>query len=120
MPGQPHGPAASPQRCRLAYQHLPLDALDLAQQRPTYSGKVQHVLVHHAYAGFADRCDRQIFVPGSPQLADDEHIQRRAECGGHQTIVAPMQISPVASFAMFADPTGNIVGLLRQTGPVAG
>jgi predicted enzyme related to lactoylglutathione lyase len=41
------------------------------------------------------------------------------ELGG-KTIVPPTEISPAASFAMFSDPSGNVVGLLRQTGPVAG
>lgn len=38
---------------------------------------------------------------------------------GGQTIVPPTDINENASFAMFADPDGTVVGLLRATGPIA-
>jgi uncharacterized protein len=38
---------------------------------------------------------------------------------GGTTLVPPMAINETASFAMFSDPEGNVVGLLRATGPIA-
>ena len=49
----------------------------------------------------------------------DAKLAQIAELGGN-TIVPPTQISPAASFAMFADPSGNVVGLLRQSGAIVG
>jgi len=37
---------------------------------------------------------------------------------GGRTVVPPTAISPTVSFAMFADPGGNVMGLLRQTEPI--
>ncbi|NUT36643.1 MAG: VOC family protein [Hamadaea sp.] len=39
---------------------------------------------------------------------------------GGATIVPPTDIDENMSFAMFADPDGAVVGLLKATGPVAG
>jgi len=49
----------------------------------------------------------------------DAKLAEIAELGGH-TIVPPTEINPAMSFAMFADPSGNVIGLLRATGPIAG
>ncbi|NUR47468.1 MAG: VOC family protein [Hamadaea sp.] len=49
----------------------------------------------------------------------DAKLAEISELGGH-TIVTPTEINPTASFAMFADPSGNVLGLLRATGPIAG
>lgn len=45
-------------------------------------------------------------------------LEEIARLGGN-TLVPPMAINETASFAMFSDPEGNVVGLLRATGPVA-
>jgi predicted enzyme related to lactoylglutathione lyase len=37
---------------------------------------------------------------------------------GGRTVVPPTAISDVASFALFADPEGTVVGLLKTTGPI--
>jgi hypothetical protein len=37
---------------------------------------------------------------------------------GGRTLVPPTTIDDDASFALFADPEGNVVGLLRATGPI--
>lgn len=65
--------------------------------------------------------------PGMPAyvtvyVAVDDLDAKLAQIGelGGKTIVPPTQISPAASFAMFADPSGNVIGLLRQVGSVAG
>lgn len=63
--------------------------------------------------------------PGMPPYAtiyiqvDDleAKLAEIAELNG-RTIVPPTQISPVATFAMFADPSGTIIGLLRMTNPI--
>jgi len=47
----------------------------------------------------------------------DATLAEIGHLGGH-TIAPPTQISDVASFAMFADPGGSVVGLLRQTAPI--
>jgi predicted enzyme related to lactoylglutathione lyase len=39
---------------------------------------------------------------------------------GGTTLVAPTAINETASFALFRDPEGNVVGLLKATGPIAG
>jgi predicted enzyme related to lactoylglutathione lyase len=39
---------------------------------------------------------------------------------GGTTLVEPTEISTTASFALFTDPSGNVVGLLKQNGPVTG
>jgi predicted enzyme related to lactoylglutathione lyase len=39
---------------------------------------------------------------------------------GGTPLVPPTQINETASFAMFQDPDGNIIGLLKATGPIAG
>ena len=49
----------------------------------------------------------------------DAKLAEIAALGG-KTIVAPAPISPAASFAMFCDPSGNIVGLLCTQELVAG
>jgi predicted enzyme related to lactoylglutathione lyase len=36
------------------------------------------------------------------------------------TLVAPTAINKTASLAMFRDPEGNVVGLLKATGPITG
>lgn len=38
---------------------------------------------------------------------------------GGSTVVPPTPINDKASFALFRDPAGNIVGLLRADGPIA-
>ena len=43
-----------------------------------------------------------------------EKLARIAQLGGTM-LVPPTEISPAMSFAMFADPEGNVVGLLHQT-----
>jgi predicted enzyme related to lactoylglutathione lyase len=45
-----------------------------------------------------------------------------AEIGtlGGAMLVPPTAISDQASFALFSDPEGNVVGLLKATGPIAG
>ncbi len=45
------------------------------------------------------------------KLADVEHL-------GGRRLVPPTAINESASFAMFCDPEGNVVGLLKQTGPI--
>jgi predicted enzyme related to lactoylglutathione lyase len=51
---------------------------------------------------------------------DDLQAQLSAiESLGGKTIVPPTTISPTASFALFADPEGTVIGLLKQTEPVA-
>jgi predicted enzyme related to lactoylglutathione lyase len=40
---------------------------------------------------------------------------RDVEVLGGKVVVPPTAISPMMSFAMFADPEGNVVGLLRQS-----
>ena len=42
-----------------------------------------------------------------------------ADLGG-TPLVPPTRIDDTASFALFRDPEGNVVGLLRATGPIAG
>lgn len=37
--------------------------------------------------------------------------------GRDMPLVAPTAINESASFAMFRDPEGNVVGLLKQSGP---
>jgi predicted enzyme related to lactoylglutathione lyase len=49
----------------------------------------------------------------------DAKLAEIAELGGH-TVVPPTQINADATFAMFADPSGNVIGLLRASGPIAG
>ncbi|MEV4702426.1 VOC family protein [Actinoplanes sp. NPDC049316] len=39
---------------------------------------------------------------------------------GGTTVVPPTRINDAASFAVFRDPQGNVVGLLEATGPIAG
>ena len=48
----------------------------------------------------------------------DTALKEIARLGG-TTLVPPMAINESASFAMFSDPEGNVVGLLRATGPIA-
>jgi predicted enzyme related to lactoylglutathione lyase len=49
----------------------------------------------------------------------DAKLAEIAALGGH-TVVPPTQINDDMTFAMFADPSGNVVGLLRASGPIAG
>ena len=44
----------------------------------------------------------------------DAKLAELTDLGG-RTVVPPTPISPAASFAMFSDPSGNVVGLLCQT-----
>lgn len=39
---------------------------------------------------------------------------------GGKAVVPPTRIDDTMSFAMFADPEGSLIGLLRQTGPIGG
>ena len=39
---------------------------------------------------------------------------------GGTTLVPPTTINEMATFAMFRDPEGNVVGLLEATGPISG
>lgn len=39
---------------------------------------------------------------------------------GGTTLVPPTLINDTASFAMFRDPEGNVVGLLKASGPIVG
>lgn len=85
----------------------------------------EYTLVEPVDGGFGGgimqtRPDVPAYVTNYLQVDDlDAKLAEIVELGG-QTIVTPTQISPSASFAMFADPSGNVVGLLHQTGPVAG
>jgi len=54
------------------------------------------------------------------QVEDLEEKLRSIEGLGGNVLVAPTAISKTASFALFRDPEGNVVGLLRATGPIAG
>jgi predicted enzyme related to lactoylglutathione lyase len=47
----------------------------------------------------------------------DTVLRTIGELGG-ATLVPPTQINDKAAFALFRDPAGNIVGLLRATGPI--
>jgi predicted enzyme related to lactoylglutathione lyase len=49
----------------------------------------------------------------------DAALAEVAALGG-ATVVPPTAISATASFALFRDPEGNVVGLLKATGPIAG
>jgi predicted enzyme related to lactoylglutathione lyase len=49
----------------------------------------------------------------------DEALDQVVNLGGSR-LVSPTAINDAASFAMFRDPEGNVVGLLQATGPVAG
>ena len=48
----------------------------------------------------------------------DAALDQIMELGG-TPFVPPTTINDAASFAMFRDPDGNIVGLIRATGPIA-
>ncbi len=37
-------------------------------------------MVHHAHAAAGDRAHRQLLLPRHAELADDEDVERRAEC----------------------------------------
>jgi hypothetical protein len=62
--------------------------------------------------------------PGTPAyvtvyVAVDDLAGKLAEIQefGAKTIVPPTTIGDAMSFAMFADPEGTVIGLLRQTSP---
>lgn len=48
----------------------------------------------------------------------DDALARASRLGG-RTLVKPTAINESASFAMFCDPEGNVIGLLRQSAPIA-
>jgi predicted enzyme related to lactoylglutathione lyase len=43
----------------------------------------------------------------------DKYLTRAEELGG-STVLRPMPIGAIGSFAMFADPDGNTIGLFRE------
>ena len=85
----------------------------------------EYTLVAPAGAGLGGgimqtRPDMPAYVTVYIQADDlDAKLAEIADLGG-KTIVPPTPISPTASFAMFSDPSGNVMGLLRQTEPVSG
>lgn len=48
------------------------------------------------------------------QVDDLDAYLRRAESLGGKTIAPPMEIPDVVTFAMFADPEGNVIGLVKE------
>lgn len=48
-------------------------------------------------------------------VEDIEAFLERAEKLGGKTIMEPMSVGEIGSFAMFADPDGNAVGLFEET-----
>lgn len=49
----------------------------------------------------------------------DAKLEEIDRLGGH-TVVPRTQINKDASFALFADPEGTVIGLLESTGPIYG
>jgi uncharacterized protein len=49
----------------------------------------------------------------------DTALEQIGELGG-TLLVPPTAINATTSFAMFRDPEGNVVGLLKAAGPIAG
>jgi hypothetical protein len=54
------------------------------------------------------------------QVDDLEPALARIRGLGGKTLVPPTTIDESASFALFADPEGHVVGLLRAAGPIGG
>ena len=52
------------------------------------------------------------------QVDDLDAALARIHGLGGQTVVAPTAIDGSASFALFSDPQGHLVGLRRATGPI--
>jgi len=53
------------------------------------------------------------------QVEDLEEALRTVGSLGGTALVTPTAISETASFALFRDPEGNVIGLLHATGPIA-
>lgn len=64
--------------------------------------------------------ERAPYVTLYVQVDDLEKALRDVTGLGGQTLVAPTAINETASFALFRDPEGNVVGLLTATGPIIG
>jgi predicted enzyme related to lactoylglutathione lyase len=46
----------------------------------------------------------------------DRFLERAEELGG-KTVTEPMAVGDMGSFAMFADPDGNMIGLFKEVSP---
>ncbi|MBA2276317.1 MAG: VOC family protein [Chloroflexia bacterium] len=53
------------------------------------------------------------------QVDDLEAELTRIEANGGATVVPPMEIPGVVTFAMFRDPAGNTIGLVKNQGDAA-
>lgn len=55
--------------------------------------------------------DRVIFYV---QVSDLQAYLDKAESLGGKTVVPPTEVPGVVTFALFSDPTGNVIGLVKE------
>ncbi len=61
-----------------------------------------------------EQTQTQPFVTFYVQVNDLDDYLKRAEGLGATTLVPPTEIPNIVTFAMFADPEGNVIGLVKE------